>query len=129
MTANQVANMKDREFEEYLSHISGSIDTTRRVISPAINSQWLIAHTGIDEIAAFFPGGFGPPPSPSIVDSTELQTREGAQRTLTRAIQPRPPSSSNEEPRDTDAGQYDAFRRVENLSDIARVLHTAAGSE
>ncbi|OAA44404.1 Ubiquitin subgroup [Metarhizium rileyi] len=109
-TPNRVTNMGDEEFNAYLAYLSESI-----------------GHQSDNHIAQFFPAENVAASPSSWLNTHEEDFEDRARHIFAKAVKPKDIDSIGDSGRRQVEGDYEAFRTVEDLPDIAYAFYNAAG--
>ncbi|KAF4444022.1 hypothetical protein FACUT_961 [Fusarium acutatum] len=108
-TADQVTSMTTEELDQYFAHIASTIDRKND-----------------SEITRFFPSEKAPPPEAPTRENTEQDNDHKMRKILGRAITVRGEEGSEQDGETLAEPSYEAFRSVEDLTEIAQALYKAA---
>ncbi|KAL7810364.1 hypothetical protein V8C26DRAFT_410170 [Trichoderma gracile] len=111
VTPSQVVSMADDELDAYFAHVSSLIDSTNN-----------------NPITKFFPVEELPASASQVEDVSAKDLDDAAKDLLSQTLRYRPPNAAEgAEFTPLAMSRYEAFRKVEHLSEIAKELYTAAG--
>ena len=131
VTPSQVVSMADDELDAYFAHVSSLIDSTSELqcnvilrLSTKANSQ----HLDDNPITKFFPVEELPASTTQVEDVSAKDLDDAVKNLLSQTLEYNLPDAvEGAEFKPSAMPRYEAFRRIEHLSETAKELYTAAG--